>query len=73
MRPWNHCDVIQVTFGVQTSHFVIQGEISEQKPYKLCGTLCDYFNVCKNYYNELDNQKQLIDEIESLNNQILFN
>ena len=36
VRPWNHCDVIQVTFGVQTSHFVIQGEISEQKPYKLC-------------------------------------
>ena len=46
------------------------GDNKYQKPYKLCGTLCDYFNVCKNYYNELDNQKKLIDEIEGLNNEI---
>ena len=46
------------------------GDNKYQKPYKLCGTLCDYFNVCKNYYNELDNQKKLIDEIEALNNEI---
>ena len=41
-----------------------------QKPYKVCGTLCDYFNVCNNYYNELDNQKKLLDEIEALNVEI---
>ena len=46
------------------------GDNKYQKPYKLCGTLCDYFNVCKNYYNELDNQKQLSDEIEALNKEI---
>ena len=41
-----------------------------QKTYKVCGTLCDYFNVCNNYYNELDNQKKLLDEIEALNVEI---
>ena len=41
-----------------------------QKPYKVCGTLCDYFNVCNNYYNELDNQNKLLDEIEALNKEI---
>ena len=46
------------------------GDNKYQKPYKLCGTLCDYFNVCKNYYNELDNQKKLIDDIEALNTEI---
>ena len=46
------------------------GDNKYQKPYKICGTLCDYFNVCKNYYNELDNQKKLLDEIDALNNEI---
>ena len=46
------------------------GDNKYQKPYKLCGTLCDYFNVCKNYYNELDNQKKLLEQIEALNNEI---
>ena len=46
------------------------GDNKYQKPYKLCGTLCDYFNVCKNYYNELEGQKKLLDEIEALNTEI---
>ena len=46
------------------------GDNKYQKPYKVCGTLCDYFNVCKNYYNELDNQKKLLDDIEALNKDI---
>jgi len=24
------------------------GDNKYQKPYKVCGTVCDYFNVCKN-------------------------
>jgi len=46
------------------------GDNKYQKPYKICGTLCDYFNVCNNYYNELENQKKLIDEIDALNKEI---
>ena len=46
------------------------GDNKYQKPYKVCGTLCDYFNVCNNYYNELENQKKLIDEIDALNKEI---
>ena len=46
------------------------GDNKYQKPYKLCGTFCDYFTACNNYYNALDAHKNLIKEIETLNNEI---
>ena len=46
------------------------GDNKYQKPYKLCGTLCDYFAACNNYYIAFDGQKNLIKEIESINAEI---
>ena len=46
------------------------GDNKYQKPYKLCGTLCDYFAACNNYYTTFDAQKNLIKEIEDLNIEI---
>ena len=46
------------------------GDNKYQKPYKLCGTFCDYFTACNNYYIAYDGQKNLIKEIENLNNEI---
>ena len=46
------------------------GDNKYQKPYKLCGTLCDYFAACNNYYNIYDGQKNLTKDIESLNKEI---
>ena len=46
------------------------GDNKYQKPYKLCGTFCDYFTACNNYYIAFDGQKNLIKEIENLNNDI---
>ena len=42
------------------------GDNKYQKPYKLCGTFCDYFAACNNYYNAYDAQKNLIKEINDL-------
>ena len=46
------------------------GDNKYQKPYKLCGTLCDYFAACNNYYITFDAQKNSIKEIDSLNAEI---
>ena len=42
------------------------GDNKYQKPYKLCGTLCDYFAACNNYYIAYDGQQNLIKEIDGL-------
>ena len=41
-----------------------------QKPFKACGTFCDYFNALKKYFDERDNQKELLDNIEKIKNDI---
>ena len=41
-----------------------------QKPFKTCGTLCDYFLTLKNYFDEIDRQKEILDEIKRLTNEI---
>ena len=40
------------------------------KPFRTCGVLCDYFLACKKYFDEVDNQKEILDEIEKLKNDI---
>ena len=46
------------------------GDNKYNKPFKFCSTLCDFFNMCKNYYNEYDNQKELIEEINKIKEEI---
>ena len=46
------------------------GDNKYQKPYKLCGTFCDYFTACNNYYIAYDAQKNLINEIDNLGAEI---
>ena len=41
-----------------------------QKPFKVCGTLCEYFFSLKNFFDEHVNQKELLDEIEQIKEKI---
>ena len=41
-----------------------------QKPFRTCGILCDYFVTLKNYFDEIDRQKEILGEIERLTNEI---
>ena len=46
------------------------GDNKYNKPFKFCSTLCDFFNMCKNYYNQYDSQKELIEEINKTKEEI---
>ena len=41
-----------------------------QKPFRTCGILCDYFLALKKYFDEVERQKELLDEISKLSNEI---
>ena len=53
--------------------FISGGENKYNKPFKLCTILCEFFNACKNYYNELDKQKEIIEKINKLKEEIELN
>ena len=53
--------------------FIAGGENKYNKPFKLCSILCDFFNTCKNYYNELDKQKEIIEKINKTQEEIEIN
>ena len=55
------------------AEFIAGGENKYNKPYKLCSTLCEFFNACKNYYNELDKQKEIIEIINKIKEDIETN
>ena len=44
---------------ITTSDEFNAGDNKYNKPFKFCSTLCHFFNACKNYYKECDNQKEL--------------
>ena len=53
--------------------FIAGGENKYNKPFKLCTILCEFFNMCKNYYIELDKQKEIIEKIDKLKEEIEVN
>ena len=53
--------------------FIAGGENKYNKPYKLCSILCDFFNACKNYYNEFEKQKEIIEKINKIKEDIETN
>ena len=53
--------------------FIAGGENKYNKPFKLCSTLCEFFNACKNYYIELDKQKDLMENINKIKEDIETN
>ena len=66
----NKDKLLNVTREITNSQEFNAGDNKYNKPFKLCSTLCDFFNTCKNYYNEVDNQKQLIGEINKIKEDI---
>ena len=52
-----------ITKEITTSDEFNAGDNKYNKPFKFCTTLCEFFNVCKKYYKEYDNQKELIEDI----------
>ena len=62
--------LLNITREITNSAEFNAGDNKYNKPFKLCSTLCDFFNMCKNYYNEYDNQKELIDEINKTKQEI---
>ena len=59
-----------ITREITNSSEFNAGDNKYNKPFKFCSTLCDFFNMCKNYYNEYDNQKELLDEINKAKEEI---
>ena len=65
----NHERLLALTRDV-TNHPDFTPGDKYQKPYKTCGTLCDYFVTMKNYFDEFDRQKEILGEIQRLTNEI---
>ena len=65
----NHERLLALTRDV-TNHPDFTPGDKYQKPYKTCGTLCDYFVTLKKYFDEFDKQKEILDEIKRLTNEI---
>ena len=59
-----------ITKEITTSNEFNAGDNKYNKPFKFCSTLCDFFNACKNYYKEYDNQKELIEETNKTKEEI---
>ena len=51
---------INITKEITSNPDFSSGENKFQKPYKVCGYLCDYFNACQKYFNEIENQRRKI-------------
>ena len=66
----NKDKLLAIVKEITSSPDFSSGDNKYQKPYKVCGTLCDYFAACNNYFNQLEKQTQLINEIEELKNQM---
>ena len=58
---------------VNNSDFIAGGENKYIKPFKLCSILCEFFNGCKNFYNELEKQKEIIERINKIKEDIELN
>jgi len=59
----NKDKLLNITREITNSQEFNAGDNKYNKPFKFCSTLCDFFNMCKNYYNEIDNQKELLGQI----------
>ena len=63
--------MLNITKEITTNQeFIAGGENKYNKPFKLCSILCEFFNMCKNYYNELEKQKEIIDSINKIKEDI---
>ena len=62
--------LLKITREITNSEEFNVGDNKYNKPFKFCSTLCDFFNMCKRYYNEYDNQKELIDDINKIKDEI---
>ena len=66
--------LLNITKEITTNQeFIAGGENKYNKPFKLCSILCEFFNMCKNYYNELEKQKEIIDSINKIKEDIEAN
>lgn len=62
-------NLISITKEITSNSEFSSGD-KYQKPFKTCGVLCDYFLACKNYFDQMDEQKPLLDEIENIKEKI---
>ena len=62
-------ELIAITKEI-TSHSDFSRGDKYQKPFKACGTLCEYFYALKNFFDEHIHQKELLDEIEQIKDKI---
>ena len=59
-----------ITKEVLGSPEFILAENKYQKPFKISGILCDYFSAWNKYFNQLEANKDLIDEINNIKNEL---
>ena len=59
-----------ITKEVLGSPEFISAENKYQKPFKISGILCDYFSAWNKYFNQLEANKELIDEINNIKNEL---
>ena len=62
--------LLKITREITNSEEFNAGDNKYNKPFRFCSTLCDFFNMCKRYYNEYDNQKELIETINKTKEEI---
>ena len=65
----NQQNLIDITKEI-TNHSDFSTGEKYQKPFKACGTFCDYFNSLKKYFDERENQKELLDNIDKIKKDI---
>ena len=46
------------------------GETKNMKPFKICGALCEYFSGWNKYFIQYENNKNLVDEINQIKNEL---
>ena len=66
----NKDKLLNITKEITGSQEFNAGDNKYNKPFKFCTTLCDFFNMCKRYYNEVDNQNELIQGINKIKEEI---
>ena len=66
----NKDKLLSITREITNSAEFNAGDNKYNKPFKFCSTLCDFFNMCKKYYNEVDNQKELLGQINKTKEEI---
>ena len=65
--------LLNITKDITNSAEFNAGDNKYNKPFKVCTTLCDFFNMCKNYYKELEKQKDIIEKINKIKSDIESN